>query len=275
LAIELDFEELPNSGIPSLYKFKSFDDKNYYKDLLNNFLWLSSRTELNDPFDAQIPMRYELCTDSQIKQKMFDLLPINIPEEYRKRIVEQKFEERKKNPKFFENKLNEAIDTTVGVCSFTKHLDNLLLWAHYAEKHSGFCLEYDAMKLNNNINEKFEKLEMRIFLLKVFYYSDFPIVNPCEHSMDEMYKMQFLTKSKDWEYEDEWRILCLDGHKRKDKNEPIEPECITNIYFGLNASEDNIKISVDILNKSNPGIGFYKAQKKKDAFGLEFEKLNF
>ncbi len=127
MGFKLDFEELPKSGIPSLYKFKSFDEKGYYKDLLNNTIRLSSRLDLNDPFDSQIPLRYDLCTDTQIKQKMFDLLPVNIPEIYRKKIVEQKFEERKKNPKYFEDKLNEAIDTTVGVCSFTKHLTNFLL----------------------------------------------------------------------------------------------------------------------------------------------------
>ena len=53
--------------------------------------------------------------------------------------------------------------------------------------------------------------------------------------------MQFLTKSEDWDYEDEWRILFLDGSIKK---EPIASECITNIYFGLFASAVNIETTI-------------------------------
>jgi hypothetical protein len=75
----------------------------------------------------------------------------------------------------------------------------------------------------------------------------------------------------DWDYENEWRILLLNGSRTKVE---IPNNIIKNIYFGLNASEENIKISVEVLKKFNPSVGLYKAVKKKDSFGLDFAKFN-
>jgi hypothetical protein len=270
MPLELDFEELKNSDVKSLYKFTSFDNDGYYKDLLNNFLWLSSRTGLNDPFDSQIPLRYDLCTEEQLKKKMFDILTRKVQGKIPEHLIESQYARLRANQDFFSNNLETAIEQTVGIFSMTQHRDNLLLWSHYANGHTGFCLEFDSLKLNSCIDEKFIKLNIKLFLFKVNYDTNFPIINPCEVAMEEMYKMMFLTKSNDWSYEDEWRIIFLDGSNKK---EPITPECIKNIYFGLRASDDNIKTSIEILKKSNPDIGVYKALKKREAFGLKFEKL--
>lgn len=270
MSFKLDFEELPNSGVKSLYKFTSFDDDGYYKDLLNNILWLSSRTKLNDPFDSQIPLRYDLCTEEQLKKKMIDLLSHRVQGKIPAHLIESQYAKLRANPDYFRNNLEKAIEQTVGVFSMTQHRDNLLLWAHYAKGHTGFCVEFDSLKLNNNLDDKFIKLKMRFFLFKVIYDHKFPLINPCDDPMEEIYKKQFLLKSKDWEYEDEWRIVFLDGSNKK---EPIASECIKNIYFGLRASNENIETSIEILKKSNPNIVIFKAIKKKDAFGLDFVRL--
>lgn len=265
---ELDFEELPNSGIENFYKFKAFDEDGFYKDLLNNSIWLSSRTKLNDPEDCRVPFKYELCTDEEIKQMMFKHLPYIMPVELRNFIVEKQFHHRKNNLEYYNNSLEKFIDKSIGVFSLTQDFNDKM-WDVYSDDHKGFCVELDANKLYESLENKFETERKRFFLFRVHYNDELPEINPCKSTLDQKTQM-FLTKTKAWEYENEWRVVSLGWSMEP---EPIEPDCITNIYFGLNASQKNIETSIEILKKSNPNIGLHKAVKKKDEFGLEFEKV--
>src|ERR1051325_9989452 len=40
--------------------------------------------------------------------------------------------------------LTEGFNEHVGVLSLTEKADNLLMWAHYAQQHTGFVIEFDA-----------------------------------------------------------------------------------------------------------------------------------
>lgn len=268
MAFKLDLEELPKSGITKLYKFKSFDQDGYYKDLLNNQLWLSSRTELNDPNDCRVPYDFELCTEEQIKQKMFDLLSDRYPAFIKIKMVERQCAHRKSNPDLYQRYYNEFIDYRIGVVSLTIDFNDYM-WENYADKHKGFCIELDAMKLYELFDQRFQTTGRRVFIFKVRYVNELPVVNPCIASLDEKSQL-FLVKTMKWKNENEWRAVCFEKNKEL---EPIDSGIIKNIYFGLNASKENIDTAIKILSTSNPGIGIFKALKKKDEFGLDFEKI--
>ncbi len=277
MAFKLDFDELPNSGIKKLYKFKSFDQDGYYKDLLNNQLWLSSRTELNDPLDCRVKLNYKLCSDEEIKNIMrshLSWIPFN---SIINLIVDAQFNHRKNNIEDYLNSFESAIDKSIGVFSLTQEISESM-WDKYSNKHPGFYVEFNAVKLFSELNQKFEQTGNRIFIFRVRYEDVLPEVNPCKASLDEKAQM-FLIKTKAWEYEKEWRIVWFDGMRRDERKEkdyrkePITANCISNIYFGLNASKENIDTAIKILSTSNPGIGIFKALKKKDEFGLDFEKI--
>ena len=268
MPLELDFGELPNSDIQSLYKFKSFDGKGYYKDLLNNIIWLSSRTELNDPFDCRVKLNYDLCSDEQIKGIIRNHIPSQIPENIRNKMVDKQFQRRKDDPLYYKESLEKGIDKSLGIFSLTADF-NVQMWSRYAEEHAGFCIEFDAMKLYKELYDKFQSRALRIFIFRVEYVDELPEINPCEASLDEKSKM-FKLKTKNWVDENEWRIVLFDGSNKK---EPIDPQCIKNIYFGKSVDQTNFETSVKILKISNPNIGLYKAIKRKNAFGLDFEKI--
>ena len=40
--------------------------------------------------------------------------------------------------------LTEGFNEHIGVLSLTEKPDNLLMWAHYAQQHTGFVIEFDA-----------------------------------------------------------------------------------------------------------------------------------
>jgi hypothetical protein len=269
-------ETIPENGITSLFKFKYFDSKGYYKDLLQNKIYFASPTQLNDPFDSKILMRYDLCS----KRELFELIKKSAPEEYqninrksrrRKYLTLAKIRKKEiiSNPYLFNKRVADYMDNTIGIFSLTEKLTNLLLWSYYANGHKGFCVEFSAEKLRELLINVYLKGISQSFIVKIKYLSSYPIIKP---SMDykELIELQFSSKSIDWSHEKEWRIITISGEKLV----KIPPDIIKNVYFGLLATEANIKSSIEILNKYNPNVGLFKAEKKKYEFGLEFKKIN-
>jgi len=82
-----------------------------------------------------------------------------------------------------------------GIACFSKVRDDILMWAHYADKHRGLCLEFDG---SENCNFFGEALAVE--------YENFTPVPLGEDSMAIM-KRIILTKSKHWSYEREYRIF--------------------------------------------------------------------
>ena len=75
------------------------------------------------------------------------------------------------------------------------------MWAHYAESHSGFLLEFDSessfFKQQLSPEDKLRKLR------KVHYSSKRPSL-----TFQEANRLtDFLTKSREWSYEREWRMI--------------------------------------------------------------------
>lgn len=270
---DLNFDSVISFGIKSLYRFTCFDPDNFYQDLLNNILFFPSMSQLNDPFDAQIPIKYELCSKKELDNYITELLKsrgVEDPDQTSK-LIEAK-NKIKNYPSLIQEAIENETEKRVGILSLSSSRDNLLLWAHYAAKHSGFCVELDAQLLHKIIVIEFLKNKEMAFLFQVKYQKRFPIINPCKNTFSQRVLLQLLTKSKDWKYEREWRILILNGSKQKIS---IPANVIKNIYFGLKTSDKNIRTSKKILKSSNPYIGLYQAVKKKDVFGLGFERLNF
>lgn len=81
-----------------------------------------------------------------------------------------------------------------GIYCLTPYADSTLMWSHYANNHRGICLEFAT---DNN----------RLFAsaLKVTYQSDYPRWTPY---ITDIEPDILLTKSSDWAYESEYRIIA-------------------------------------------------------------------
>ncbi len=136
------------------------------------------------------------------------------------------------------------------------------MWYYYANEHKGICLEYDFSKL-----ESFTKLKY-IFL---------PIIYPNQKekknyrtgifirdSFDVSAVRNSLVKSRDWNFEKEWRIICLEGISNL--SIPVK-----NVYLGYNIEEESKKHILDLVNSSNHMITLYEM--KESVTGLKAEKL--
>lgn len=101
----------------------------------------------------------------------------------------------------------------LGILCLTESPDNLLMWAHYADAHRGFVVEFDPESPFFN-KKKAPGDELR-HLRKVSYSADRPSVVLTR--LEDF--SPYLTKGIDWEYEKEWRMI--DVLSAAQKKQPI------------------------------------------------------
>lgn len=104
------------------------------------------------------------------------------------------------------------IDAAVGILSLTNSLDNLLMWAHYADSHKGMVIEFNGEHefFNRRVVDSQNTLGLDAdlrkeygFLRPVKYDKNRPALTVSEIKDFS----QLLVKSDDWAYEEEVRLL--------------------------------------------------------------------
>lgn len=175
-AIDLKFTNTP----PSLFKYRSFENKHSLKLLKEDKMLLSNPNSFNDPFDSALKLvvkdmpkkykedlllnkiEYEYFKDFNISRKEFNKAKKKkdpIYELFRLYIEKNEpdipFKERRKRIRVYLNKFNNNIldlehKKNLHVVCFSETNKSILMWSHYATNHEGFCAEYDFRKLGIN-----------------------------------------------------------------------------------------------------------------------------
>jgi len=118
-------------------------------------------------------------------------------------------------------KSRKLISDQFRVTCLSERMDSPLMWSHYANKHFGFCLEYD---FTHTMIKKYPDLVMaQLMLFPVIYTQKRPLISKAffnsktklnyikskklPPNLINNIMLGLLTKSEDWEYEREWRIL--------------------------------------------------------------------
>lgn len=164
--------------------------------------------------------------------------------------------------------LRKRAHSQVGILCLTERPDDILMWSHYAENHTGFVIGFDTDKTDffkHKLHEPGEIGELR----KVNYSNERPTVQ-VPYNEDSPDVDIFFTKKEDWEYQAEWRIVRF---LRDAQSQPkpgihlfsIPPNCIQEIIFGSNAEktkEPSIDQTLELI-KNNPAIGDIKIKKAR------------
>ena len=129
---------------------------------------------------------------------------------------------------------------------FSSNGDNDLMWAHYADGHRGFCIEYDFKSLG--IQHQLVQLSF-----PVVYDDNIEVLISDLNELNANIGMYAATiKKSDWKYEEEWRTFFLHSDKPKAEILPL-PKAI---HLGKRTS---IEIETEIKNISTEkGIQVFK-----------------
>ncbi|AVQ40483.1 hypothetical protein C7M56_18075 [Clostridium botulinum] len=125
------------------------------------------------------------------------------------------------------------------ICSLSEVKDSLLMWSHYTNSHSGFCIEYDFTQINNVCSE----------LHPVFYDNKIiDITQYYKYKNQDLFKVAILNKSTEWSYENEWRIVEYNSISEGVSINVPKPIAL---YFGCNMLPEHICMLSKIADKLN------------------------
>jgi hypothetical protein len=205
--------------VTKLYRYEKLTEIRC-KTAIEKSLWLSSPANFNDLYDCRIqfsenqiehdehlrimraidvlypegvtvqkPLTKDLLTDIKNYLKSYGRTPSSLDE-----IIENGMDSATA-----EKKIRKSIVDTTGVtCFFSAEPKDPLMWAHYADNHEGFCIEYEITKEIEDLHE-------------VNYSSQYPKVSATEliFSQRETFQRVLTTKISNWSYEKEYRLIKL------------------------------------------------------------------
>lgn len=247
------------------YKYVPISRLSYLKNELFRF---TQAGDLNDPFE---------CLPAKPNLEMFtslidSLIPFNANKQAIKNIKYQY------NSDYLDNLYKtqcEKVNDDIGVFSLSKNWNNSLMWAHYTESHKGFCVGFDS-KHNFFLNYlSTDKKTSKT--IKDVVYSDKRVEIPMTFDQADLGFEPFITKSLDWKYEEEIRIIAslalsdnlISGSPYNIYLFKVPHSAINEIILGANIEAENEKIIRLFASQNN--IKLYKAKKSEVLFDLERE----
>ena len=261
------------------YKYVSAERIDILQNLLIRF---TQPTALNDPFEA-IPAFEGLATKGGFAIAFADTIRQEAHMwEHLKKVTQTNLDQNAfadkiekesdcaeqlyksaglRDPFAYARKRTYKLCNIVGILSFSETPDNLLMWAHYAEEHTGFVLVLDGTHdffKGNNSTQGFAKPE------RVQYCRNRPRTTIEEATEREI----FLIKGFDWKYEKEWRYLKFlnDADKRyEEANTPsielfrLLPKCIMGVILGCRRSKE-LENKILVLRRDRPELRHLRIQ---------------
>lgn len=194
------------------------------KDLANQRLKLAIIDELNDPFE---------------------LLGANLKGKAQRRAFQQ---------------MKMQMTACSGFLCFSEKWTNPALWAHYAERHKGFCFGFDVAGPHKKVAYHNERLK-----IPTERFSDLSDITP--RDQDRL----FYTKAKCWEYEEERRkIVAFESCLFEDGRYfvPFSNELVLReVYVGAASELTEIQV-LDATSALNPSVKIIKVRPAFQSFTL-------
>ena len=276
------------SNLPkSLFRFRAWKDHSL-KEIRENKIWLSNPRTFNDPYDCYVTADYK-----KIVLSLFRKFPHTrtIPDETWKEIektddpvlsLSRHLAQRVVPPdlRYVENarllnlevksevankeKSWDAMKDETKISCFSGAWDSLPMWAHYADQHQGFCIEYDLSKESEGKTAP---------LFPVIYTKTLVPLNITDELMNlpgnsgHLAIKAAIFKNKDWSYEREWRLVFYTGDDQKIE---IKGYPIKAIYLGTKINSEHKKQLIE----SSPKINFKIFQMSVSANGVKKERIN-
>ncbi|MGV8983838.1 DUF2971 domain-containing protein [Clostridium sp.] len=287
-AVQLKYENMPEI----FYKYRTVKDETL-EAFKNDTLYFSSLSNLNDPYEGAL-----MLSDEKVKEFFYEPLfrrlkpflkpgyVISTENLYSESKLVDKILKGLKTQTSYEdqseimamiNYTNSEItrkrlemqkgiiqiaDELYRICSFSEISDEILMWSHYADNHTGFCIGYNFKEINNDLRELMLPVRYSEDILDItkFYFPD---------TNNSLIMNAMTRKLKSWEYEKEWRIWI--SAKSGQKVQPQKVPLAKVVYLGNRINdEDKIKI-IEIAKIKN--IDVYQMYKSGDEYKLYSEKI--
>ena len=168
--------------------------------------------------------------------------------------------------------------------------DNLLMWAHYTRDHTGAVIQFECLpELDTMLcavrEVKYEVTPPKIAKLDE-YLQHLTGQDTSKIKHNELLFKFFLSKSKHWIYEHEWRVFIPPADMEnpaipKDDNgedilfdlKPFHPQEIHSIYLGCKMSDDDRQKVEKCLTGDFGHVKMYNCIRSEKEYKLDFEEM--
>lgn len=284
------------------YKYVSIETG--LKILENQTIRFSNPKSFNDPYDSDMPIvfknqkilnnKYYITLLQNLKTQSCDLLPegYDIDEEITK--FKNSKIELKKNGDIFLKELLSVTKKYMRVLSLSQKNNNILMWGHYANSHTGIVIGF---KKSLEIFRLARKVKYRntVYQLSEELLND-PFLNNIK-SRKELNRL-LLTKSSDWKYEKEYRCIfdvVLEYNKCKNNKGlkkqypqlikeleekqdfihiPFSISCVDSIYLGVKIDKKFKDSLLELLKFKYPVAKIYQGVLSEKSFEVIFNEIN-
>ena len=230
-----------------VYKYRGGALDRDLRSLSESYLWAASIESLNDPceamFENNIPNEFNLMMS--FLKKLTPALDNNAGKELFKQI-----------------EIFAATKNNIGIFSLSKTFSHPLLWAHYADSHRGFCIEYELDTIQQKLNNFGKHYHIEV------NYSNSPRALTFNHltniinKQSEFLQTMFGNKPSDWDYEKEIRLITdqFGVHYH-------DYRAVRSIYFGSRMpTEDKHRIMETLKGRK---IKYYQMHIPNNSYKLE------
>lgn len=252
-----------HAGFAKLYHYEPFKSQYLEGILRDRKIHVSNIGNVNDPWDCHPWFDKDVSDSSRRREWVSFFTPM-----LELRTVEQREAIARLNPPWMDNGpfLGRSIDGLIEsvvennihlwrIYCLTPHVDSILMWSHYANHHTGICLEFD---INRNIFG---------WARKVTYREDFLVINPALlRDPTALTETILLTKSSHWGYENEYRLLARDRKTDPQFSLTCEDEflllptgSLTGVIVGAKCSETNVASIKALVAEYAPDVVLKRA----------------
>lgn len=245
-----------------LYKYRECN-KRSFDNLKNNVVWCGTLDNYNDPYEGYTAIHFLPIYKEFLNMKTFrhydaTLSQLNSEEEVAAFVaselkmsseqIARQISEQKKFQEDCNKSFRDSHRQSTAICSLAEDYDNRLMWAHYTNDHTGFCIGYKTEQMKKflyKVKYKNEIFDITNDIIKIMIYPENSKLDIKKFKPNQM----VIQKDDIWKYEREWRLInpvtiddisnfkFNDDLKRtKGYTYPLEP---TVIYLGTKISEEN------------------------------------
>jgi hypothetical protein len=266
---------------PELYRYRAPSDlksgeaedgspSRFEQFLTTDQVWASNPTQFNDPYDcrqtydfAASPEEWEKRVDHGIVGALAGYLGAAGKLPRYSDQLETLRADLKKEAKYNDpavqagmgNLVQEFLDKARVLC-LCETQTNPRLWAHYADGHRGFCLEFDT--------------SMKPFhAYRVRYTQDYPKLG-INATPDQCLRTFLLTKSELWKDEEEWRCVDIKGGPAQ---WPISTKALKAVIFGTRASADLRATIARLIAAHKPWVELREVVEVPFSYDLQVKPL--
>ena len=257
-----------------LYRYRAFRRETEPEEiLLANKLWCSQPRSFNDPFDCKpVYIWTKLSIDEQVARARTMLADRNIPEDspFGIHLLNRARGDVFNSPEMhaaLPMGIQQAIDGS-SVCCFNRTWQDVPMWAHYADNHTGYCLGFkfedgwpeDAIPLEVDYVRERPKIDLSIDTKRN------------RAAAEQFVNDALLSKSSHWQREDEVRLVrngVPSGHFE------FPPAALTEIYFGYRISEENRERLLAVLRQRELPLQAYQLRPHRERYEFEAIRIDF